>query len=231
MNHLPLIGAVCRLILVGDSTLEEGTGYGSALCAEVAGQCSNFAVGGTSSTSFREQGYWGKAKSQIKPGDVVLIEFGHNDRWSKSINNAVEYEQALISYIGETRIRDGIPILVTPLAERRFINGTLFDDLAPWAHRTEVVATRLGVPVLSLHSDAAREIMRLGPVKSMKLAQVPPRSEQLDEAKTGTSPRLSLDGHGPRFDYTHLGPEGAARTSRIVRTELSQLGWGGCFRQ
>jgi len=39
----------------------------------------NYAMNGRSTKSFRDEGLWGKVLTAIKPGDFVIIQFGHND--------------------------------------------------------------------------------------------------------------------------------------------------------
>lgn len=39
----------------------------------------NEALGGTSSRSFISQGHWGRVRDLLKPGDFVIMQFGHND--------------------------------------------------------------------------------------------------------------------------------------------------------
>jgi rhamnogalacturonan acetylesterase len=73
------------LYIVGDSTLRSDApmrGWGQEL-----GQffdpnkinVVNRAIGGRSSRTFQNEGRWDKIMSEIKPGDFVIIQFGHND--------------------------------------------------------------------------------------------------------------------------------------------------------
>ena len=78
------------LYLVGDSTVRNGRGdgqggqwgWGDFLAAQLAVDRLNVvnrAVGGTGVKSFRDAGYWDWVRERLKPGDVVMIQFGHND--------------------------------------------------------------------------------------------------------------------------------------------------------
>jgi lysophospholipase L1-like esterase len=231
LNPLLIAAAACQLVLVGDSTMGFGTGYGPALCVQVAGTCVDAAVGGAGATSFRDRGYWTRAVRVIRKNTVVLIQFGHNDRWDKRPNSAALFEQAIERYIHEARALGATPIVVTPLSERRFAHGALEDDLAPWGDRATIVAHRMSVPVLALHADSAAEIKRLGPQRSMQLAQVPPTQQQLRAATSGDSPALPAFVPGlQQFDYTHLGPRGAQLAARLVRQEMTAIGLGKCFK-
>jgi lysophospholipase L1-like esterase len=78
------------LILVGDSTVRNGHGKGSdglwgwgAPIADLFDPTKinvvNRAIGGLSSHTYISQGHWADTLELIKPGDFVLIQFGHND--------------------------------------------------------------------------------------------------------------------------------------------------------
>ncbi len=78
------------LILVGDSTVRNGHGTGSdglwgwgAPIADLFDpdkiNVVNRAIGGLSSHTYISQGHWDSTLELIKPGDFVLIQFGHND--------------------------------------------------------------------------------------------------------------------------------------------------------
>ncbi|WP_295767584.1 GDSL-type esterase/lipase family protein [uncultured Mucilaginibacter sp.] len=78
------------LYLVGDSTVKNGKGkgdgglwgWGSYLANHFDTTkitVENDALGGTSSRTFQTQGWWNKVAEKIKPGDYVIMQFGHND--------------------------------------------------------------------------------------------------------------------------------------------------------
>ena len=78
------------LILVGDSTVRNGHGTGSDgqwgwghplhdLFDLAKINVVNRAIGGLSSHSYISQGHWTNTLAMIKPGDYVLIQWGHND--------------------------------------------------------------------------------------------------------------------------------------------------------
>jgi lysophospholipase L1-like esterase len=84
------------IVLVGDSLVRNGRGDGEGgqwgwgdFLAEhfVPAKINvvNRAVGGLSSRTYLTQGHWERALTLIKPGDIVLIQLGHND--SSPIND------------------------------------------------------------------------------------------------------------------------------------------------
>ena len=78
-----------KILLAGDSTVANCptyeypmSGWGAHLAPEVYswGAVHNFAKGGATTESFREEGLWYELLHQAVSGDVVLIQFGHNDQ-------------------------------------------------------------------------------------------------------------------------------------------------------
>lgn len=74
------------LWLVGDSTVKVGTpkqrGWGDEIAAFFDTEKINVvnrAIGGRSSRTFQTEGRWEKVLSELKAGDFVLVQFGHND--------------------------------------------------------------------------------------------------------------------------------------------------------
>lgn len=73
------------LFIVGDSTLKSNAplrGWGQELAQFFDSQKINVvnrAIGGRSSRTFQNEGRWDKVLAELKQGDFVLIQFGHND--------------------------------------------------------------------------------------------------------------------------------------------------------
>jgi lysophospholipase L1-like esterase len=83
----PRDAALPTLFLVGDSTVKSGGVNGAVGWGERIGpffdaekiNVVNHAIGGRSSRTFYTEGRWGRVLDQLKQGDVVAIQFGHND--------------------------------------------------------------------------------------------------------------------------------------------------------
>jgi lysophospholipase L1-like esterase len=73
------------LFIVGDSTANSNAplrGWGSEIGAYFDASKINVvnrAIGGRSSRTFITEGRWDKVLAELKPGDFVLVQFGHND--------------------------------------------------------------------------------------------------------------------------------------------------------
>lgn len=129
------------IFVIGDSTaankdLSKGKlerGWGMAL------QCyfddhilvSNHAVNGRSSLSFITDGRWDKVLSQLKPGDYVIIQFGHNDEKPQPARHTEPgstFDANLAKFVNETRAKGGIPILMNPVVRRNFAVKAVKND-------------------------------------------------------------------------------------------------------
>ncbi len=125
---------VTTIFVIGDSTaakkdLSKGSperGWGMALQCYFDDQyirVDNHAVNGRSSLSFINEGRWEKVRSSIKPGDYVIIQFGHNDEKPKADRHTdpgSTFDYNLAKFVRETREQGGIPIIMNPVVRRNF---------------------------------------------------------------------------------------------------------------
>lgn len=213
-----------RVILVGDSTIATGNGYGDALCArftpEVA--CVNLAANGRSSKSFRAEGRWDKVLALLQDGrneggkfsaQYVLVQFGHNDQPGKrhATDLVTEFPANMARYAADVRALGGVPVLVTPLTRRTFKGPYLRDTLAPWGAATRKAAAREHAALLDLNTESAAAVQAMGQAEADTLAVEPAPPPSPDGKKVKSA-----------FDWTHLGPKGAAYFGAMVANELAQ---------
>ncbi len=83
------------LYLIGDSTVRNNTrglqGWGDAIAAHFDTnriRVYNRALGGRSSRTFYTEGLWEKVRVELKPGDFIIMQFGHNDGGGISNNRS-----------------------------------------------------------------------------------------------------------------------------------------------
>lgn len=130
------------IFIIGDSTAankdisggKQERGWGMAL------QCyfddnivvDNHAVNGRSSKSFIDEGRWDKVLQKLKPGDYVIIQFGHNDEKPKADRHTdpgSTFDYNLAKFVRETREHGGIPVLMSCVVRRNFfVNAPENDD-------------------------------------------------------------------------------------------------------
>jgi lysophospholipase L1-like esterase len=64
---------------------------------------------------------WPTVKPLLKAGDVVLIEFAHNDKNTPQ----AQFEANLTKYVTETRAVGAIPVLATPIPRNNWSGGSM----------------------------------------------------------------------------------------------------------
>jgi pectinesterase len=130
------------IFIIGDSTaakkdLSTGSperGWGMALQTYFDStyiRVDNHAVNGRSSKSFIDEGRWDKVLSALKPGDYVIIQFGHNDEkpaLDRHTDPGSTFDYNLAKFVRETRERGGIPILMNSVVRRNFAVKPLKND-------------------------------------------------------------------------------------------------------
>ncbi len=174
-----------RVLLVGDSTVATWAatnpekGWGQAIPGFFDDRLliDNRAKPGASSKTFITQGLWTTAKSALRPGDYVLIQFGHNDAHGagqpESTDASTDYKTYLQQYIDETKAKGATPVLVTPMYRRSFdangnplpylvdSSGNPYYNLLPYAVAMREVAEANQVTCIDLFAmsgDLLREI-------------------------------------------------------------------------
>ena len=114
----------------------------------------NYAESGETATTFIAAGRLKKALTQMKAGDYIIMEFGHNDQKQKTPGSGAYYNfaTALKTFVDEARKRGAHPIFVTPTQRRSFQNGKIQDTHGDYPEAMRWVAEREGVPLIDLHS-------------------------------------------------------------------------------
>ncbi|MDP3073666.1 MAG: GDSL-type esterase/lipase family protein [Opitutaceae bacterium] len=182
-----------RLALLGDSTVcdypagEPNRGWGLYLEERFQPgtvKVLNFASSGRSTKTFIAEGRWEKARA-AKP-DVILIQFGHNDSHAKdkpeSTDAATDYSDYLRRYVDDARAIGATPIFVTPMHRRTFNpDGTLKDNLRPYADAMKRVAAEKEVPVIDLHASSGELFAQLGEKSNAQFANKPDDATHFNE--------------------------------------------------
>lgn len=208
--------AKVKIVLVGDSTVTDGAGWGKGFARLLAPgvECVNLARGGRSSKSYRDEGTWRRVLAQ-KP-DYVLIQFGHNDMPGKGPKRETDpkttFRENMARYVDEARAAGIKPVLVTSMTRRGFgPDGKIHSSLAEYAEATKKVAAEKRVPLIDLHARSIELLNKLGPKASAGFNPAP----KAKSARTASAPAAA-----PAPDTTHLSPKGAAVMGRIVADEL-----------
>ncbi len=200
------------VLLLGDSTVTDQpsfspyapgacyAGWGQMLpCFLGESACVvNLARSGMTAETFRTEGLYDLLLAQLRPGDVALIQFGHNDQKRPHLTARGGYARLLKAYVRELTARGARVAVVTPLARNSWRDErTYFDLLGPFASAAKRVARETGAPAIDLH---AFQVARL-------------RRDGRDACKP-----LYRKG-----DYTHTNDFGAYLAAGFVAGELSRL--------
>lgn len=171
---------VPTVFLAGDSTVtdqrfEPAAGWGQMLPRFFKPEISvaNHAESGETLKSFLIERRLDKILSEIKPGDWMLIQFGHNDQktqWPQSYAEAATtYRDYLRVYVGEARRRGATPVFVTSMHRHRFdAAGKVVDTLGDYPKAMRETAHALDVPLIDLHAMSAVFYEALGPKEAWK---------------------------------------------------------------
>lgn len=212
------------VFLIGDSTMAEKqpekypeTGWGMELQQffNEKAEVKNHAVNGRSTKSFIAEGRWQKVLEELKKGDYVFIQFGHNDQKStdsaRYTNPFTAYRTNLTRYINEIRKKGAYPILLTPVVRRNFNeSGVLIDTHGNYPEVMRIVAKDLNVPLIDLQVLTEQLVISYGPEKSKELyLWVGPGDKNYPDGKQ---------------DDTHFSPGGASAVARMVAEEIQQQG-------
>lgn len=160
--------------LIGDSTLsikersaypETGWGMPFVYFFDSTVVVQNHAKNGRSTGSFIKEGLWTPVQEQLKPGDYVFIQFGHNDEvpTKKSYTTPTEFQANLLKYINESRSKKAIPVLITPVSRRSFDQtGKLQDTHLLYAQLVRDVAAAQKVPLIDLNQTSQLLLQQMG---------------------------------------------------------------------
>lgn len=134
----------------------------------------NCAVSGRSTKSFIDEGRWQKVLDRIAPGDLLLIQFGHNDAKKSDPKRYTDpettFKENLRRFVNEARGKGATPILATSIVRRQFgKDGTLRDSHGRYVPATAEVAAELNVPLVDMSRLTGELVLKYGPEESKKL--------------------------------------------------------------
>ena len=236
MLSFSLKNARPTLFIIGDSTVKNGNGRGNTdslwgwgsvipkLFDTTQIEIQNHAIGGRSSRTFITEKRWEKVANDLKTGDFVLIQFGHNDAGAlddtarargsirgisdstKEIYNPIRKIQETVhtygwymrQYVREAQAKGAIPIICSLVPRNQWDKNNKIklsdESYALWA---EQIATEEGALFIDLNKKVALEY------------------EKMSEAELRQK-------FFPK-DHTHTNLAGAELNARVVADGVKQL--------
>lgn len=181
------------IFVVGDSTAycngPGQRGWGDelmAFCDPATIQVRNRARPGRSTRSYRREGLWQRVLDELRPGDLVLIQFGHNDADSLvegrcrgvlpgagetnqsvwlpdgQIEEVLTFGAYLRQFVVETQAKGALPILLSLTVRNRWLEGKLVEPASDYGRWSATVAASAGVPFLDLADIISTRYQTLG---------------------------------------------------------------------
>ncbi|MFG2124695.1 rhamnogalacturonan acetylesterase [Streptomyces sp. NPDC048710] len=213
---VPLVGRSPKgrrtVYIAGDSTAAQKyadaapeTGWGMAfpffLRKEL--EVANHAVNGRSSKSFVDEGRLDAILSVIRPGDLLIVQFAHNDEKATDPARYTEpwttYQEYLRLYIDGARSRGARPVLATPVERRRFdAEGNAVPTHGDYPAAMRVLAVAERVALLDIEALSLALWQELGVEETKKY----------------------FNWTDTEQDNTHFNPPGAIAVARLVAQEL-----------
>jgi lysophospholipase L1-like esterase len=210
-----------RLFIASDSTAQTygadkypQQGWGAVLPCAFGKDVTieNRAIGGRSTRSFINEGRLDKIAADIRAGDTLLIQFGHNDQNPnpERYTSVADYKTYLRRYIDVAVKARAQPVLLTPVTQRKFVDGKVVASFPAYSAAVREVAAETRTPLIDLEQLSGREVERAGPEQSKSLYLHYP---------DGVLPGFPA----PVADDTHFSELGARRVAEIVARSLSGL--------
>jgi lysophospholipase L1-like esterase len=209
-----------KVVLVGDSTMsvkdvkaypEAGWGMPFALFFDSTVVVENVAQNGRSTKSFIEEKRWQKVMENLAEGDYVLIQFGHNDEVKEKVGRYTtpdEYKANLTRFVNDVRSKKAYPILITPVARRKFDStGIQIDTHKEYAPLVKQVAEAVQAPLIDLNAKSLALLQELGPDKSLFF---------FNHLAPGEHPNHP----NGKQDDTHFSEFGARKMAQLVLSEI-----------
>ncbi|MFP5040183.1 rhamnogalacturonan acetylesterase [Parasediminibacterium sp. JCM 36343] len=210
--------------MIGDSTManklekafpETGWGMEFGHFFDQSVTIDNCALNGRSTKSFINEKRWDPILDNLKEGDYVFIEFGHNDEKidKPGVGTTIpEFKANLVKFVLETREKKGIPVLLTPITRRSFKNGVLTDTHGKYAETTIFVADSLKVPLIDMLEKSKKYVSGLGDETSKQL---------YNYVDSG-----NVNYPNGKKDDTHFSPAGAKKMAGLAVEGIKELKLG-----
>ncbi len=213
-----------QIFICGDSTAaayrpEETlmVGWGQLLGDRLPGtDIINLAMAGRSTRTFLAENRLQPAAEHARPGDLMLIQFAHNDENEKKPERYAapwtEFSDNLRFFVRFAREREMVPVFLTPICMRIWENGKLQPTHGEYPAAMRAVAEEMKVPLIDLYTESFRIVEALGEEESKKLFM---------HAAPGEDPAAPEGAQ----DNAHTRREGAERFAAYAARELIAMGY------
>jgi len=207
------------LWMIGDSTMSvkqvkfyPETGWGMPFTSfwDSTVTVDNRAQNGRSTRTFITENRWQPVTGNLQDGDYVFIQFGHNDEvpTKASYTTEAEFKANLVKYITDTKQKKAIPILLTPVARRKFDTaGKVEGTHEVYSAIVRTVAAENNVVLIDLDKKSQELLQQWGVERSKYL---------FNQLQPGEHPNYPEG----KEDNTHFNELGARLVAQLVLAEI-----------
>ncbi len=196
---------VPTIYLLGDSTVCDQMGEPYASWGQMLPRffkptiaVANHAESGETVAASNARGRFEKILSLIKPDDVFIVQFGHNDmkEKAKDPDAASKYKAGLIVWANAIKAKGATPIIVTPMNRHTFQDGHVVNSLDEYPQMAREAAAETGAALIDLNAQ----------------------SKILYEAfgETGSLHLFEHNADYTQMDGTHHSPFGAYELAKLI---------------
>ena len=222
ISFVPLEKKRIKVYLIGDSTMSvkqvkayPETGWGMPFTAffDSTVQVDNRAQNGRSTRSFMAENRWTPVVDKLQEGDYVFVQFGHNDEvpTKATYTKPEEFTANLVKYITDTKSKKAIPVLITPVARRKFdASGHISGTHDAYSALVRTVAQQQKVALIDLDKTSQQLLEKMGPENSKLL---------FNYVEPGEHPNYPQG----KQDDTHFSELGARKMAELVLVQVKAL--------
>lgn len=201
------------IFYIGDSTVarnnihsypQTGMSQGLSLYVKEGILIQSHAKNGRSTKSFLDEGRFAPVEAAMQPGDLLLIQFGHNDEKpdpARHTDPQTTFQANLRLFVDAARRKGAYPVLITPIARRLFAEDGTFrpGSHGQYPEAIRQLAEETCTPLIDLTAATESWLAGLGDEPSKPYFMWPK-------------------------DNTHLKPEGAVKMAGFLAQGLQSLG-------
>ena len=194
-----------QIFLVGDSTVCDQMGEPWAAWGQMLPRffkptvaIANHAESGETVSDSNSRYRFAKILSEIKPGDVFIAQFGHNDMKEKKRDPdaPAKYKAGLIQWIKAVQAKGATAVIVTSMNRHTFKDGKVYNSLEEYPRLAREAAAETGAALIDLNAQSKILYEALGEQGSLAL--------------------FEHNADGTQRDGTHQSPYGAYELAKIV---------------
>jgi lysophospholipase L1-like esterase len=178
----------------------------------------NRAHGGRSSRTFISEGKWDAVLETLEKGDFVLIQFGHNDsspvndtsrargtirgvgEETEEIDNLLTGKHETVHsfgwylrrYVGDTKAKGAVPILVSPVPRKDFESGRIKRNAGDYGGWARQIAEAENAPFIDLNEMAAEALDRIAAAFGLRVVDAYFKDDHTHNSLVGANMNAAL---------------------------------------